>query len=176
MEKNVRPDKAGAIIWAGGRYPVGVIFIAMSARGVRGLCISADNGEAAFVEGLRRRYGVEPIESKGPLKEAFKWLDKYFAGRFLPFPLPLDPVGTDFEKMVWRAIALIPPEETRTYGQLAASVGRPLAARAVGGACGRNPIPVIIPCHRVVSGSGPGGYTGGLHIKRALLEIEGVRI
>jgi O-6-methylguanine DNA methyltransferase len=92
-------------------------------------------------------------------------------------PLPVIPVdlgkGTQFQQKVWKALRRIPFGETRTYGQIAAEVGKAGAPRAVGQACGRNPIPILVPCHRVVGSNGkPGGYSGGIHIKMALLEIE----
>ena len=85
--------------------------------------------------------------------------------------------GTDFQRRVWAALQRIPPGQTRTYAQLAATLGQPRAARAVGGACGANPIPVLVPCHRVTAASGGlGGFSGGLAWKRRLLAIEGVNL
>ena len=92
------------------------------------------------------------------LSEARAQLDAYFAGRLQAFDLPLAPAGTEFQKSVWREMSEIPYGETRRYGDLARRLDS--SARAVGGACGRNPIPVIIPCHRVVAGTGLGGYSG----------------
>jgi methylated-DNA-[protein]-cysteine S-methyltransferase len=109
------------------------------------------------------------------LAEAARQLEAYFAGRLVRFDLPLDPAGSDFQRRVWAAMEAIPFGATRSYGEIAAELGS--AARAVGGACGRNPIPVIIPCHRVLAaGRGLGGYSGagGLDTKRALLALEGV--
>lgn len=107
------------------------------------------------------------------LAEARAQLDAYFAGRLQVFDLPLAPTGTAFQKSVWREMSKIPYGETRYYGDLARRLDT--AARAVGGACGRNPIPVIIPCHRVVAGTGLGGYSGKGHLetKRFLLKHEG---
>jgi methylated-DNA-[protein]-cysteine S-methyltransferase len=107
------------------------------------------------------------------LKEAARQLDAYFAGRSQTFTLPLAPAGTVFRQKVWNAMQAIPYARTATYGDLARAVGT--AARAVGGACGANPLPIIIPCHRVVGGSGaPGGYSGlgGLETKSWLLDHE----
>ena len=100
-------------------------------------------------------------------------LDAYFAGHLTRFDLPLAPSGSPFEVGVWTAMAEIPYGETRVYGELAASVGS--APRAVGRACGRNPIPIVIPCHRVLAKAGLGGYSGsgGLATKRHLLALEG---
>ncbi len=107
------------------------------------------------------------------LQEARAQLDAYFAGRLQVFDLPLAPAGTAFQKSVWREMSKIPYGETLHYGDLARRLDT--AARAVGGACGRNPIPVIIPCHRVVAGNGLGGYSGKGHLetKRYLLKHEG---
>lgn len=105
--------------------------------------------------------------------EAVKQLAEYFAGTRTSFALELAPRGTAFQHEVWRAIAEIPAGETRTYGQVAATVGRPGAARAVGAATGRNPISIVVPCHRLVGSSGLlTGYAGGMERKRWLLAHE----
>ena len=92
------------------------------------------------------------------------------------FP-PLDLTGTDFQKSVWNALRKIPAGRTKSYGEIARAIGRPKAVRAVGGACGANPVPVLIPCHRVLAADGKtGGYSGGLDWKRDLLALEGVKI
>lgn len=101
-------------------------------------------------------------------------LDAFFAGRPLPEELPLDPRGTPFQQEVWQALRQIPWGETRTYGHIARQIGRPKAARAVGQACNRNPIPLLIPCHRVVGENGLTGYAGGLERKGQLLDMENV--
>lgn len=107
------------------------------------------------------------------LAEAAAQLDAYFAGKLARFDLPLAPGGSPFERRVWAAMGEIPYGETRVYGDLAATVGS--APRAVGRACGRNPIPIVIPCHRVLAKTGLGGYSGagGLATKRRLLAHEG---
>lgn len=107
------------------------------------------------------------------LAEAARQLDAYFAGRLTAFDLPLRPAGSAFEQRVWAAMRAIPYGETRSYGDLAARVAS--APRAVGGACGRNPIPIVIPCHRVLAKAGMGGYSGsgGLRTKQTLLTLEG---
>ena len=86
------------------------------------------------------------------------------------------PEGTDFQQAVWNEMKKIPRGQTRTYGQIAATIGHPKAVRAVGSACGANPLPIFIPCHRVVSASGPGGFGSGLPWKKLLLGLEGVQI
>jgi methylated-DNA-[protein]-cysteine S-methyltransferase len=107
------------------------------------------------------------------LREAKAQLEAYFDGTLRSFTLPLAPAGSVFQQQVWREMQRIPYGETRTYGALAAALKA--AARAVGTACGRNPLPILIPCHRVLSASGRGGYSGegGLETKTALLRLEG---
>lgn len=107
------------------------------------------------------------------LTKARNQLDAYFDGRLTRFDLPLRPAGTAFQKSVWKLMDEIPFGAVRTYGDLAVDLGS--APRAVGGACGRNPIPIIIPCHRVVGTGGLGGYTGlgRVDTKGALLRLEG---
>lgn len=107
------------------------------------------------------------------LKEAKAQLDAYFAGKLSVFNLPLAPSGTEFQLKVWEALRTIPYGETITYGQLAEKIGNTNASRAVGMANSRNPLPVFIPCHRVIGAGGKlTGYTGGLDIKEKLLFIE----
>ena len=104
--------------------------------------------------------------------EPRRQLDEYFARRRRFFHLPLAPQGTPFQLRVWKALQAIPYGTTITYGELARRLGNPRATRAVGAANGANPIAIIIPCHRVVAANGPGGYAGGLDIKRHLLKLE----
>jgi methylated-DNA-[protein]-cysteine S-methyltransferase len=100
-------------------------------------------------------------------------IDAYFSGRLTEFSLPLDPAGTDFQRRVWLALADIPYGETESYGALAVRVGNPKACRAVGLANGRNPIPLVLPCHRVIGANGSlTGYGGGLALKQRLLDHE----
>jgi len=107
------------------------------------------------------------------LRQAVEELREYFAGIRRVFSLPLAPEGTPFQQEVWAALREIPYGETRTYGQIAARIGRPRAARAVGMANNRNPVGIVVPCHRVVGVSGAlVGYAAGLRVKRHLLELE----
>lgn len=107
------------------------------------------------------------------LVEARRQLQAYFERRLRQFDLPLMPAGSPFDRRVWTAMRQIPHGETRSYGELAMEIGS--APRAIGGACGRNPIPIVIPCHRVLARSGLGGYSGGagLATKHTLLALEG---
>jgi methylated-DNA-[protein]-cysteine S-methyltransferase len=112
--------------------------------------------------------------SEAPFRDALRQLNGYFAGKLRRFDLPLAPEGTAFQQTVWRALQTIPYGETLSYGGLARRIGRPSASRAVGAANGRNPIPIIIPCHRVIGAAGSlTGFGGGLSTKRKLLELEG---
>lgn len=115
-------------------------------------------------------------ERTNPLLTTFRReLKGYLAGERRKFTCPLELKGTPFQRSVWRALAKIPHGETVTYGELAKRVGKPKAARAIGNAVGKNPVPVAIPCHRVLaSGNRLGGFSGGLAKKRALLKLEGI--
>lgn len=117
---------------------------------------------------------LESEEVDSPLlREAERQLASYFAGQLQVFSLPLCTKGTPFQEKVWCALQKIPYGETCTYGELAAMIGQPTAARAVGGANHRNPLAIIIPCHRVVAAHGGlGGYGGGLDKKQWLLALE----
>lgn len=112
------------------------------------------------------------------MKQLVEELDGYFTGSLTVFAVPLeDQPGTVFQRSVWEQLRAIPYGALWSYAQLAAAVGKPRAARAVGSANGRNMIPLVIPCHRVIrSDGGLGGYSSGLHIKKALLEREGVHL
>jgi methylated-DNA-[protein]-cysteine S-methyltransferase len=126
--------------------------------------------------------GLSSIAFDGPagaesddalIREAESQLRAYFAGELTRFDLPLSLRGTEFQRRVWGAVARIPYGTTTTYSAVAAAVGRPSACRAVGAANGRNPLPIVVPCHRVVGTSGAlTGYGGGLERKRALLDLE----
>ncbi len=116
---------------------------------------------------------TDDLKETDLLKEAKAQLDEYFAGKRKSFDLPLAPDGTAFQHRVWRALQEIPYGETRSYGEIARAIGSDKAARAVGMANNRNPIPIIIPCHRVVGANGKlVGYGGGLEIKAQLLDLE----
>lgn len=112
-----------------------------------------------------------------PARLAFarRQLDEYFAGRRRRFDLPLQPIGTPFQRRVWEALASIPYGQTWTYADLARHIGRPGAMRAVGGANGRNPLPIVVPCHRVIGSDGSlTGFAGGVELKARLLALEGI--
>ena len=115
--------------------------------------------------------------AQSTLAEARRQLDEYFAGRRRVFSLPLDIQGTPFQRRVWDVLAHIPYGHTLTYGDVASQIRQPTAMRAVGAASGQNPLPIVVPCHRVVGRHGRlGGYGGGLAMKQALLVLEGSRL
>ena len=133
------------------------------------ITVSEEEGRIVSIDwGWARDQDETPV-----LTRARDQLEAYFDGDLTAFDLPLDPAGTAFQHAVWREMLAIPYGETRTYGQLEAKVGG--TARSVGTACGANPIPIIIPCHRVVAANGLGGFSaeGGVVTKSALLRLEG---
>jgi len=140
---------------------------------------------AADEEGL---HAIEFRENRHPVKRKADWregdnavlrrarrqLDEYFSGKRRAFDLPLSPAGTEFQRSVWTKLATIPYGETISYAQLASRVGKPSAMRAVGAANGRNPLPIVLPCHRVIGADGSlTGFGGGLPTKQFLLKLEG---
>jgi len=116
--------------------------------------------------------GEDATPETGPLQRAAGGLAAYFDGDLTRFTLPLAPRGSDFQQAFYRALCAIPYGETRTYGDLASELG--VSAQAIGQACGANPIPILIPCHRVLSSTGLGGFSGagGVETKVALLKLE----
>ena len=149
--------------------PVGDLRIAATDRGLCRISYFEDGWEDA----LARTFGVRVLRS--PLDTVRRELDEYFEGKRRSFDLPIDLRVQPFHADVLRELALVPYGETATYGALAARVGRPKAARAVGTVMNRNPIPIVLPCHRVVGAKGQlTGYAGGLERKELLLRLEGV--
>ncbi len=113
------------------------------------------------------------VDDDPTLEAAAEQLREYFAGDRREFDVPLDLRGTDFQKDAWRALATVPYGETRSYGEQADAIGRPGAFRAVGAANGRNPVPIVLPCHRIVGADGSlTGFAGGIGTKRRLLDLE----
>jgi methylated-DNA-[protein]-cysteine S-methyltransferase len=119
--------------------------------------------------------GSDWKKQEQPFQKALLLLDQYFAGRQVVFDLDYDLSGTPFQQAVWNTLLRIRPGATRSYGEIATSLGKPSAARAAGTAIGRNPVTLLIPCHRVIGANGSlTGFAGGLPLKRKLLEFEGV--
>ena len=151
--------------------PVGELFIAATERGLARISYFPDGMEDV----LAQTFGVRVLRS--PLDEVRRELDEYFAGTRRDFDLPLDLRVAPFNAAVLAELARVPYGETDTYGSLAAKAGRPRAARAVGTVMNRNPIPIVLPCHRIVGANGAlTGYAGGLDIKRHLLQLEGAML
>ena len=145
--------------------PIGDLTVVASARGVREVRWGRERDGAAGAAG--------DTAAGERLERAIAQLGEYFRGERRAFDAALDLEGSAFQRLVWGELARIPFGETRSYGAVAAAIGRPAAARAVGAATGRNPAPVLVPCHRVVGAGGAlTGFAGGLGTKRALLAHE----
>ncbi len=148
--------------------PLGELLLAASDRGITDVHVRAGK----YVPAIPRDWVEAPRNLL--LVELQRELDAYFAGDLRQFRVALDPQGTEFQKRAWAALAAIPYGETRSYGQQAVAIGRPQAARAVGAANGRNPIGIVVPCHRVIGADGAmTGYAGGVDCKVFLLKLEG---
>ena len=151
--------------------PVGDLFIASTDRGLCRISYRPEGQE----EELARIFGVRVLRM--PLDQVRRELDEYFEGRRREFDLSVDLRVAPFHEAVLHELARVPYGHTETYGSLAAKAGSPRAARAVGTVMNRNPIPIVLPCHRIVGADGSlTGYAGGLHVKRALLELEGAML
>ncbi len=154
--------------------PFGELLLATTPRGLVRVGLP-EQGTDELLEDLAARVSPRVLEAPAQLDAARRELDLYFEGGLTDFDLPLDwRLSRDFRRRVLRAIARIPYGQTRSYTEVAASAGNERAVRAAGTACGSNPIPIVVPCHRVLrTGGALGGYGGGLPMKRALLELEG---
>jgi O-6-methylguanine DNA methyltransferase len=159
--------------------PVGPLFLAASDQGLVALEFDARlPGQQTIRPNPRdlraEKHGLRFEESASVLRPYTSELEEYFAGERRAFTFSLDLRGTDFQRACWRALLAIPYGETRSYGDIARAVGRPQGFRAVGMANNRNPVAIVVPCHRVIASDGTlCGYGGGLDVKRKLLELEG---
>ena len=155
--------------------PFGTLLLASTPRGLIRVGLPNQDADELLAE-LATRVSPRVLEAPAELDQVRRELDHYFEGKLTEFDLPLDwRLSRDFRRRVLRAIDRIPYGQTRTYTQMATSAGNERAVRAAGSACGSNPIPVVVPCHRVLRTSGAlGGYGGGLPMKEALLRLEGV--
>jgi methylated-DNA-[protein]-cysteine S-methyltransferase len=157
--------------------PIGTLVAAATPRGLATLSYEDfEGGVDAVLDSLARKLSPRMLEAPARLDDVRRELDEYFAGRRRDFDLPLDwALASAFGRRVLEATAEIPFGQVSTYGAVAAQAGNAKASRAAGRALGANPIPIVVPCHRVIGAGGRlTGYTGGLHRKVALLEIEGV--
>jgi methylated-DNA-[protein]-cysteine S-methyltransferase len=141
------------------------------------LLVAGDEEGLRYISFMKGRNRITPemdwIEDRSYLEEPIRQLDLYFQGRLKEFTLTLSPQATPFQLSVLRALQQVPYGETVSYGELAKRIGRPKASRAVGAANARNPLPIVIPCHRVIGSNGSlVGFGGGLEIKKTLLELE----
>jgi O-6-methylguanine DNA methyltransferase len=166
------------------RSPVGPLFLAASYRGLVALEFDArlpgqqtlrpNPRDLRGEHGRKKAKALQFEESAEAMRTYVQQLEEYFAGERREFSFPIDLRGTDFQLACWRALQQIPYGQTRTYGDIARAVGRPQGFRAVGMANNRNPVAIVIPCHRVIAADGTlCGYGGGLDVKRRLLELEG---
>ncbi|MEO7051418.1 MAG: methylated-DNA--[protein]-cysteine S-methyltransferase [Rhodanobacter sp.] len=145
--------------------PVGMLRLVADRQGLREIAFEHERHPTPLDAGW--------VRAKTPLRFARVQLDEYFAGKRQHFELPLHPVGTPFQLEVWEELRRIPYGVTISYGELARRIGKPRAVRAVGAANGRNPLPIVVPCHRVIGTDGSlTGFSGGLSIKRHLLGLE----
>lgn len=150
------------------RTPVGVLRLVAGDRGLAAILWEDD------APGRVRISSVREVEEHPVLEETERQLGEYFEGKRMDFSLPLDAMGTAFQKEVWGALGGIPFGEVRSYAQIAKEIGRPKAVRAVGAANGRNPISIVVPCHRVIGSDGRlTGFAGGIGVKEFLLKHEG---
>lgn len=148
--------------------PLGVLLLVASDVGLRAILWPNDTDERARVKLGDRKSGTNEI-----LTQTARELDEYFAGERQEFDVPLDAVGTEFQKTVWASLQKINYATTQSYGQQATAIGKPTAVRAVASANGKNPISIVVPCHRVVGSNGSlTGFAGGIDSKRWLLEHE----
>ncbi len=149
------------------KSPVGKLKLVASDRGLAAILWENDNPKRVQLSPLTENK-EHPV-----LLETERQLSEYFAGKRKTFSLKFDCIGTEFQKEVWQALATIPFGETRSYGEIARQIKRPKAVRAVGAANGRNPISIIVPCHRVIGSNGKlTGFAGGLKTKATLLKLE----
>lgn len=167
------------LLFATTSSPVGPLFLASSQRGLVALEFDARLPGQQTIRPNPRDLRAESKSvrfehSAGDLRSYASELEEYFAGQRRKFDFPLDLRGTEFQLACWRALLAIPYGETRTYADIARTVGRPQGFRAVGMANNRNPIAIVVPCHRVIASDGTlCGYGGGLDVKRTLLVLEG---
>lgn len=158
--------------------PIGSLLLASTEKGLCSIEFGHEDESVAALQRLSRKWGIsdgKPIADETKLMDVKNQLTEYFTGQRKVFSLPFDLYGTPFQKVVWQKLLEIPFGQVWSYKDVAIGIGASKAVRAIGGANNRNPIPVIIPCHRVVGSNGAlVGYGGGISIKETLLALEGV--
>jgi methylated-DNA-[protein]-cysteine S-methyltransferase len=148
--------------------PLGLLLTTRTTNGIASISFTKDGRPASPAAGWERRDAL--------FADIREQLGAYFSGHLTSFELPLDPIGTEFQRDVWTALRSIPYGATRSYAEIARTVGRPTAFRAVGAANGANPLPIVVPCHRVIGSNGSlTGFGGGMQAKQRLLELESGR-
>ncbi len=174
LVERARQERLVDVAYASVDSPLGPLLVAATPAGLVRLSYSDQGGDRVLQE-LAGRVSPRVVEAPGALDEVRRELDEYFAGRRRGFAVDVDlALAEGFTRRVLRATSRIPFGSVATYRQVAGRAGNPRASRAAGNALGSNPIPIVVPCHRVVhSGGGLGGYTGGLERKRYLLALEG---
>jgi len=163
------------VAYATTESPFGPLLLATTPKGLVRVGLPNQDADGLLLD-LATRVSPRVLEAPAQLDQARRELDLYFEGRLTEFDLPLDwRLSKDFRRKVLRAIARIPYGQTRSYTQIATRAGNERAVRAAGTACGTNPLPLVVPCHRVLrSGGALGGYGGGLPMKEGLLRLEGI--
>ena len=164
-------------MYAWAHTEIGRVLVASTWKGV---CFTGLSGNGAM-EHLEKwvskhEPGAKLVEDRRSMRPVLEQIAAYARGDRKRFDVHLDLRGTAFQRSVWEADRRIPYGQTRTYADVARAIGRPSAVRAVGGANGKNPVPLLVPCHRIVARNGIGGFTGGLHHKRRLLALEGAAL
>lgn len=164
------------IFWNVIKTPIGKIILVEQDGALIRVYMPKENRSIEDIEFELEQIDPDAYEQDTPLLDLVQsQIEEYFAGARTEFEVPLKFSGTEFQEGVWKQIAAIPQGEILTYSEIAHHIDKPKAARAVGNACGNNPIPLIIPCHRVLAANGKlGGYSSGLETKRALLDFEGI--
>ncbi|MNI42168.1 Methylated-DNA--protein-cysteine methyltransferase [compost metagenome] len=155
--------------------PIGKLTLVTSKQGLCHIEFGAYDGCSDFLNRWALRYykGAQVVASKEALSAVTVQLEEYFAGKRQQFDLKLDLQGSEFQRKVWNALLTVPYAKTASYKDIAESIGQPKAVRAVGGANNKNPVPIVVPCHRIIGSNGAlVGYGGGLSIKEKLLSLE----
>jgi methylated-DNA-[protein]-cysteine S-methyltransferase len=167
-------SKMQTVVWREMESPIGILTLAATSNGLCYLSFGKDEDALRLKTFLDKAFHSYQLEKNGQALLLYvNQLQEYFSKKRTQFDLPLDLYGTPFQKKVWSQLRNIPFGEIRTYKEIAQAIGRSKAVRAVGGANNRNPIPIIIPCHRIIGSNGSlVGYAGGIEIKEYLLTLE----